>query len=64
MSIRNAAKFFEDNIKLHVSAHDDPAMYNLNQGLLMLVRELDSELEQLHAKVVHLSRQVGQIPIR
>ena len=61
MSIRDAAKFFEDNFKRHLTAKGDPAMYNLNQGLLKLVEELHSEIGQLHQEIAHVSQQVGQI---
>jgi hypothetical protein len=64
MSVRNAAKFFQDNFKRHLSARNDPVMYNLNQGLLTLVEELHSEIGRLHQEIAHLSQQVGQLARR
>jgi len=64
MSVRNAEKFFKDNVKMHLNAQNDPALYNMNLGLLALVEALDDEVERLHREIAHVSQQVGQIPTR
>jgi len=59
MAIRDAAKFFEENITGYVGS--DPAGHNLNKGLLKLVEELHREVRHLHEEIAQLSRQISQI---
>ena len=61
MSIKVAGKFFEENITRHIGAKSDPALYNLNKGLLNLVVELNREIQTLHEEIAHVSKQVGQL---
>jgi len=44
------AKFFEDNIS-RVSSSTSPLDYNLNQGLLAMVRQLENQNRDLHSKL-------------
>ena len=57
MAIKDAAKFFEENINRYVGSND-PAAQNLNMGLLMLVEELHMEMRRLRMEIAELSKQV------
>jgi hypothetical protein len=58
MAINDAAKFFKENSDHYIDRYSNPAMRNLNLGLLKLVEELHSEIQRLHKEIANLSRQV------
>jgi hypothetical protein len=58
MAINDAAKFFKENSDHYIDRYSNPAMRNLNLGLLKLVEELHSEVQRLHKEIANLSRQV------
>jgi hypothetical protein len=56
MAINDAAKFFRENSDSYIDRYSNPAMRNLNLGLLKLVEELHSEIQRLHREISNLSR--------
>jgi cell division protein FtsB len=63
MSLHSCRKFFEDNLR-RTSARSDPTTYNLNAGLLEMVKSLEAELQQLRAEHVVLSQQIASLQRR
>jgi hypothetical protein len=61
MSLRDAKKFFKDNIDHHATLRSDPMNYNLNAGLLNLVEQLDRQMDILHREIAQLSQQVANL---
>jgi hypothetical protein len=58
MAINDAAKFFRENSTEYIDRHSNPAMRNLNLGLLKLTEELHTEIQRLHREVSNLSRRI------
>ncbi len=60
MSYRKAAKCFHENTQL-IDLEKDPVGWNLNNGLRMLLEEIQREFRNLDSKIVHISRQIDQL---
>ena len=58
MAINDAAKFFKENSDSYIDRYSNPAMRNLNLGLLKLVEELHSEIQRLHREISNLSHRL------
>ena len=64
MSVRNARKFFEENLRRHIDPVRDPQGHNLNAGLVQLVDGLASELERMREELAYVSEQVAELTDR
>lgn len=58
MAINDAAKFFRENCDSYIDRYSNPAMRNLNLGLLKLVEELHTEVQRLHREISNLARRI------
>jgi hypothetical protein len=61
MSVSTAIKFFEDNTMNHLNSHSKPAEWNLNAGLLALVKDLDTELRKLHREIGEIKNELHNV---
>jgi len=59
MSIRNARRFFEENLRRHIDPVRDPYSHNLNAGLVQLAESLAAELERVREERAYVSEQVA-----
>ena len=60
MAINDAARFFRENSTEYIDRYSNPAMRNLNLGLLKLTEELHTEIQQLHRELSKLSRRISR----
>jgi len=61
MSIRNARRFFEENLRRHIDPVRDPYSHNLNAGLVQLAESLAAELDHVRQELAYVSEQVAAL---
>jgi len=61
MSINKAIACFDENKKLIGEPMNNPQAFNLNQGLAILAREIDSELSSIRSDIRKLSSQLDAV---
>jgi hypothetical protein len=64
MAIQDAVKAAEDNINNHVSAHRDPAAYNVSVALLNIaqaIQRMESDVGDIERNVKRLRRELDDL---
>jgi len=55
MSYNEANKFFQENLELIGNSDNDPKMWNLNNGLLILSDAIQHDLSQIRRALQNIS---------